>query len=287
VLLRLVVLLSIIGILGTCLVAAASGEGVTTVDGVSAPPTPSVALPPELVALEQKMAQLRLNSERFSSVARGAITVTNEANGKPEGPSKHISLNATELGEASVSPAEGELFIDSRTRPTLIAIGSTVYQHERPTKQSHSHRPWVRSRNPEESPATQLLPFYGGDPLEVDAGGSGSFARLINLLSTAVGPVSADGLSTVRGQGTTEFTATVEPLKLLRGYTVEDLAPGHKPLTETLHIFLTEAGLPIRVLTSIRSGEIKSDESMEIIAINVPLTVKPPPARETRTQRSG
>jgi hypothetical protein len=282
---RLVVLSSIIGILGTCVVAAASGEGAPTVAGVSALLTPSVTLPPELVALEQKMAQLQLNSERFSLVSRGSINVTNETNGKPERPGKYVSLNGTELGEASVSPAEGEIFEDGRHTPTKITIGSTVYEYERPTKGSHRHRPWVRSRDSGESPAMQILPFRGGGPVEVDAGGTGSFALLINLLATAVGPVTADGPAVVRGQQTAEFTATVEPLKLLKGFTNEDLGPGFKPLTETLHIFLTESGLPIRVLKRIRSRDIKSDETTEIVAINVPVVVKPPPARETREQR--
>jgi hypothetical protein len=264
--------------------ATVGAEDSATSATLSSPP-PTLALLPQLQALEQKMAQLQLNSERFSSVVSGVITVTNETNGKPDGPSKRISANGTELGEASVSPAEGEIYLGRKLRPTLIAIGSTVYHYERPTKASHGRRPWVRSRDPEESPATQLLPFYGGGPIEVDAGGTGSFARLINLLTTAVGSVSADGSAVVRGLQTTEFTATVEPLKLLRGFTNEDLAPGFKPLTETLHIFLTESGLPIRVLTSIRSRDIKSDETVEIIAINVPVRVKPPPARETREQR--
>lgn len=285
VVLSFVVLSSITGFSGVYAVAAASGEGAPTVAGVSAPLTPLVTLPPELVALEQKMAQLQLNSERFSGVSRGSINVTNESNGKPERPSKYVSANGTERGEASVSPAEGEISVDGRHTLATIVIGSTVYQYERPTKGSHGHRPWVRSRDADESPAMQILPFQGGGRFEVDAGGTGSFARLINLLTTAVGPVTADGSAVVQGQQTTEFTATVEPLKLIRGFTNEDLAPGFKPLTETLHIFLTESGLPIRVLTSIRSRDIKSDETVEITAVNVPVTVKPPPARETTEQR--
>jgi len=232
------------------------------------------------------MAQLQLNSERFSSVARGVITVTNESNGKPEGHSKHISVNETELGEASVSPAEGEIFLGRRHRPTLIAIGSTVYHYEAPTKGSHGGRPWVRSRDPEESPATQMLPFYGGSPIEVDAGGTGSFAQLINLLTAAVEPVTADGPALVQGQQTSEFTATVEPRTLIRGVTTEDVANFKRdPLTETLQIFLTESGLPIRVLSSIRSRDIESSATTEIIGVNVPVIVKPPPARETTEQR--
>ncbi|HYM55490.1 MAG TPA: hypothetical protein VES97_09015, partial [Solirubrobacteraceae bacterium] len=105
------------------------------------------------------MEQLQFNSERFSEVTRGFVlgSPNNVSGGKPE----HLvrtSLNATELGEASVSPAEGEVFVGAGHRPVLIAIGSTLYQYEPRGKRSHRHRPWVRSRNPRESPATQILP---------------------------------------------------------------------------------------------------------------------------------
>ena len=116
----------------------------------------------------------------------------------------------------------------------------------------------------------------------MNAGGTGSFAGLINLLTTAVGPVSVDGSSSVRGQQTTEFTAAVEPRVLIKGITKEDLANFKKdsPI-ERLQIFLTASGLPIRVIAVIRSQHIKATTTMEILAVNVPVTVRTPPARET------
>jgi hypothetical protein len=128
----------------------------------------------------------------------------------------------------------------------------------------------------------QILPFHGGASFEVDAGGTGGFAGLINLLTTARGRVSVDGPAAVGGQQTTEFTATVEPRLLIKGITVEDVARFRThPLNDTLQIFLTESGLPIRVVTVVRSQDLNAMTTMEIIAVNVPVTVEPPPARET------
>jgi hypothetical protein len=248
---------------------------------------PTALLPPQLQALEQKMEQLQINSERFSTISQGRLTLTDEANGRPVGRSRHVSLNSSELGEASLSPAEGEVFVGSKRRPARIAIGSTVYQYEAPGKRSRNRRPWVRSKSPHESPATQILPFIGGDRLEVEAGGKGSFARLINLLTTVVGTVSVDGRVLVRGQQTTEFTVRVEPRFLIKRLTVEDVArfKAEAPIQQ-LQIFVTETGLPIRVVTRTQTHSISETATTEILAVNVPVTVKPPPTSETRQSPS-
>ena len=263
------------------LLAAAAGAGLISTSGAGAL-APTALLPPQLQALELKMEQLHLNTERFSGVTRGRITVTNEVNGKPVGRSRYISLDGTELGEASLAPAVGETFLDGRRRPSLIAIGPTLYKYEVPRRGARRHPPWVRSTNPTASPAAYILPFLGGGPLEVHAGGTGSFAELINLLTTRVGPVTSGGGALVQGQQTTEFTAAVEPRLLIKGITKEDLANFEKEAPiESLQLFLTESGLPLRVVTTIHTKDLESVNTTEILAVNVPVTVKPPPARET------
>jgi hypothetical protein len=238
---------------------------------------PAALVPPPLQALEQKMAQLQINSERFSEVSRGVISLTDESNGKPVGRTRHISADSEELGEASVSPAEGATFIGGAHRPDLIAIGSTEYEH-----QARKGRHWVRSSSHGESPAARILPFHGGRRLEVSAGGTGSFAGLLNLLTTAVGPVTIGGAVTVRGQSTTEFTATVEPRLLVKGITVEDVANFEvdEPI-DTLYMFLTESGLPIRVVSAVRSRELDVTTTAEVLGVEMPVIVKAPPARDT------
>ncbi|MHB8242563.1 MAG: hypothetical protein ACYDHN_11280 [Solirubrobacteraceae bacterium] len=241
---------------------------------------PSALIPPQLQALEQKMEQLQINSERFSEVSHGFAL--GSPNGSTSGKPEHVirtSLNGSALGEASVSPAEGRLFIDGRRRPSLIAIGSVTYRYRGPGKHSPRRRPWVRSQSPHESPVAQLLSMHGGGPLEVDAGGTGPFAGLINLLTTAVGPVSVDGAVSVQGQPTTELTAAVEPRLLIKGITAEDIVGFNSDAPiETLHVFLTESGLPIRVVGFVQTQDLKTTTTVEILAVNIPVHVKPPPA---------
>jgi hypothetical protein len=238
---------------------------------------PNALVPPQLQTLEQKMAQIQINSERFSEVSRGVISSTNEVNGKPVGRTRYYSADSSELGEASVSPAEGETFTAKAHTPELIVIGSKEYRRQRGKR-----RRWIRSRSYGESPAAEILPFHGGGELEVDAGGTGSFAGLLNLLTSAVGPVSSGGPVTVRGQATTEFTASVEPRLLIKGVTVEDVTgfEADEPI-ETLHMYLTESGLPIRVVSAIRSQDLNVTTTEEVLGLDVPVVVKAPPARDT------
>ena len=242
---------------------------------------PTALIPPPLQALEQKMAQLQISSERFSEVSRGVVSLTGEVNGKPVGPTKRISTDSSELGEASVSPAKGVIFIASAHRPRLILLGWTAYEYD-----AGNGRHWVRSSSHGESPVVRILPFHGGGRLEVNAGGTGAFAGLLNLLTTEVGPISMGGTVTVRGQSTTEFTATVEPRLLIKGITVEDVANFEvdEPI-DTLHMFLTESGLPVRVVSAIRSRGLDITTTDEILAVDMPVVVKAPPARDTMAIR--
>ncbi len=244
---------------------------------------PTALVPPQLQTLEQKMEQLQINSERFSEVSRGFVLGSphNVSSGKPE----HLirtAVNGAALGEVSVSPAEGQLFVGGKRTPSLIAIGSTTYRYRGSGKGARRRRPWVSAQSPHEAPVAQLLSMHGGGPLEVNAGGTGPFAGLINLLSTAVGPVSLDGPVAVQGQPTTEFTASVEPRLLIKGITAQDIAgfDSDAPI-ETLHIFLTESGLPIRVVGFLHTQDLKTTTTVEILAVNTPVHVKPPPAHET------
>jgi hypothetical protein len=229
---------------------------------VSQAAAPAV-LPPTLVALEQKMGELRVNSERFSQTTRGTDTLT------------------TQLGEVSVSPAEGELFSGEKSKPMLIWIGSTLYLYQGGGSRSHPHRPWLRVEGGDLG-AGLSYPFHGGGPLETGLGGTGSYAGLVNLLGTAVGPVTTAGPISVRGQQTSEFTLTVEPLKLLKGLSARELkALARHSFAERLDLFMTEAGLPIKIVLTTASGKQTLSETTEVLAVNVPVTIKPPPADKT------
>ncbi len=252
----------------------ASAAGVACAEAATSAPSPATA-PATLQALEGKMRQLQVNSERFSRVARGYITVANETNGKVVGRVKHIPVNVQLTGESSLTPQRSETFLGARHTPMQIVIGSTVYSRE-----GGRRRPWVR-RHAELAQGLASYPLHG-DPEEVNLGGTGSYAGLLNLLATAVGQISTSAPAAIESQQTEGFSATVEPLRLVKHLTQEDESNLRRhPIIEHLEIFLTEAGLPIKVVQTLDSADIHETTATQILAVNVPIEVKAPPARET------
>jgi hypothetical protein len=245
---------------------------------------PNATLPPQLQALEQKMQQLHVNSERYTQTSRGTVTVVNETNGKPVGREKSVSLDENVSGEVSISPPQAEVIDVNTGKPIQIQVGSTEYTYSREIARKHPRRAWIRRKGTDGS----ALPSYSS-PLEVFAspgdasvGGEGSYAQLFNLLTTAVGSVAVLGPVSVDGQATTEFTAEVEPLRLIRGLTVEDVRNLEKhPVFTKLTIFLSEAGFPLRVTMSQSAQHAHFAETTDITAVEVPLAISPPPPGET------
>ncbi len=243
----------------------------------SGAPTPAGApVPAALQALEAKMSQLQVNSERFSAVSRGEVTIANRSNGRVVGRIKHVSVGGQLVGEASLAPQESEIFRGARHTPLTIVIGPTIYERD-----GHGRRPWRRRREPQLARSLAAYPFHG-QPEEVDAGGTGPFAGLLNLLTTATGPVVEGAPAVIDGQPTSEFSATVEPLRLVKGLTDEDVSRLRRhPVVERLEVFLTEAGLPIRIVESIHTEGFDDLATAQILAVNPPIDVTAPPARET------
>lgn len=244
-----------------------------TADALS--PAPAT-VPATLPALEAKMRQLQVNSERFSQVLRGYVTVANEVNGRVVGRVKHIPTNGELTEETSLNPQMSETFVGTQHTPTRIVIGSTVYSRE-----GGRRRPWVRRHEPALAQGFASYPLHG-DPEEANLGGTGSYAGLLNLLATAAGQIDTGTPVVIEGQRTEAFIATVEPLRLVRGLTQEDESNlRRRPVIERLEIFLTEAGLPIRVVQTIDSADVHTTSTTQIIAVNEPINVNAPPARET------
>jgi hypothetical protein len=247
-----------------------------------APATPTVAsIPAAVQPLVAKIAQQTVNSERYSTTdhTAGTLTVTHHG--------KRVKLVKNEtkvtVGEASLAPLLGKVFAKGSSGAlSQIGIGTTSYAYApnayEPTqdgKKKRDSRPWLRL---EDVSAATLFPYHGQNnaSIEVDAGGSGSYAELINLLATADGAVRIVGPATVDGQQTTELAATVEPLALLVGpsnATVKD--------TTALELFVTESGLPLRVVRSERFGGISITQTTDILATNVTVSVKAPPKNKT------
>jgi hypothetical protein len=236
-----------------------------------------------LVMLEQKMRELQVNSERFSVITQGSVTVTNEANGKLVGPSRHVSLDRSTQGEASLQPEEGEILSGNPSRPRGISIGSSTYIYEPDIAKYDGHRPWIRLDVSHGVTAGEAPIFpYHGESGEVKAAGTGSYAGLINLLGTVVGPVTVSGPVTVQGQTATEFTAMVEPLVLNGEIPPKELVLLRKHVPPTkLEVFITESGLPVRVVGSLATSDLVSEQTTEILAVNIPVDIKRPPVRKT------
>jgi hypothetical protein len=235
---------------------------------------PTASAPPELTALEQKMKQLQVNSERFSQTlfASGTRHV-----GKHRGRIRRVSVTQTEGGEVSLVPLEGKVFKNGdQAKPTTIAIGSTLYSYSTTIAAKDRGRPWIQLTG---LSAAILFPFHGDSSEEVNAGGTGSYAGLINLLNTATGKVDLVGPSQVDGQQTTEFAAVVDPLALIKGVSKKEREK--HPLSERLTVFLTEGGLPLRVGRYMHVGPVAVAETTDILALNIPVNVTPPPPSQT------
>jgi hypothetical protein len=274
-----------VAVLGLTALAAYSAAGQASAgDAPSSAAQGQLAspLPAALVALEQKMEELQVRSERFSQITRGSVKLTDETNGKPVGRTRHVSLDVSVTGEVSLSPSEGELWISRGAgRSRELFIGSTTYVYSPKFARRDGGRPWRRLKND----GTTIFPYHGS-PEEADAWGTGPYAGLINLLATASGEVAQVGPATVDGQQTIEFSAAVDPFKLVKGLTQEDVTNLEgDPLVDRLTLYLTESGLPVRVLESIHNGAganmVSSSATTDILATEVPVRVTAPPAAKT------
>lgn len=265
----------------------------------NAPPVAAAVAPAELQGLEAKMAQLQITSERFSIRTRGsfvssAVTVTAKgtcpAKGKchPVQPRRvtrgkpHL-LDETHTVEADIAAGTGETFgTDGRSR--LIVAGSTLYLYAPERSGRGRMRPWLRQRVPGQatSPLDYILPFHAVAAHETNLGGSGPFGSLINLLRTAVGTFAVAGPVTVDGQQTSEFTSTVVPAVLF-GFPEPGLPTLAEALPpEKLQVFLSESGLPLRVVVTRRTEGYSLTETTDLLAVNLPVSIKAPPANRTR-----
>lgn len=256
-----------------CLLAAAIGVSAASASPPAAAPS-VVSIPAVVQPLVAKIAQQTVNSERYSTTEHVVGTVTVKRGGKKRKLVKHETK--TSVGEASLAPLLGKVFRKGSSGALRqIGIGTTTYSFAPSLAGKKAGRPWLRLDGVS---AGTLFPYHGqGQPeIEVDAGGSGTYAELIDLLATANGAVRIVGPATVDGQQTTELTASVRPLALIKG-----ASNGGPELSVALKLFVTEAGLPLRVTRSEQLGGISITQTTDILAINVAVAVKAPPKRRT------
>jgi hypothetical protein len=140
----------------------------------------AVAVPPDLAALEQQMAALQANSERFSfqeelSFGNGLL-----GQGIP------LVLLVAGDGEASDSPPQAAISVGllglGAEQRTLV-IGKTVYRHRQGVARIDGGRPWVRAR----LTATEA---NGADPSGIlenyEGCRQGTFSKLVEELNGAL-----------------------------------------------------------------------------------------------------
>lgn len=252
---------------------------------VGTPPPPAAVVPPELQALEQKMLALQVNSERFSATLSIAMKPVVKG---PIGGFKHIFGHASYVsetvlsasGEVSLAPQEASMqvsFLGLKSNVRLI--GATLYVEEPFLKRLDGGRPWVEQRN------QTLHKALGEGPSAPGGLGSGSsgYGGLVQTINTARG-IRALGAATIDAQATTEFNVSVDLTRLttFSAHQRHTLANVLKPIA-TLELFIAEDGLPVRTRTVLHARHDKGEliTQSDILAINIPVTVQPPPAAQT------
>jgi len=255
----------------------------------------AVATPPDLAALEQQMAALQANSERFSFQTELGFGNGLLGEGIP------LSLVVAGDGEASDTPPQAAFsagLFGMRTESVRV-IGETTYRYRRDAARIDGGRPWVRSSR-SASEASGLDP---GGLLENDQNGKqGTFSKLIEDLNGALA-IEESGPVTVDDQRVIEFDATLDPTPFLAKLESRSKQPKH-PLSSLLQIpsvgghhskpapppappalklelFLAPNGLPVRARITFTADGTTIAVRVDTLAINVPVHVTAPPARQT------
>ena len=244
-----------------------------------------MSVPSSLQAIAKRIEQADVNSELYTRTTTGTLIglVTEKSEPREKGRSHRTrtALHAIERGEVSVFASEGKLV--EGTRAIAILAGPSLYLHLPGSSKRQQGRPWVRFKATKVGGVAALFPFHGDFPMELSSGAGGSYAGLVNLLTTAEGEPTLLPPATVGGRMTTGFSVRVDSLKLIKGLTPQELSSARKAVAmQTLEVFVDEHGVPLRVvqIEQLAGGSLLS-VATEVQAINVPVSVKPPARRRT------
>jgi hypothetical protein len=162
-------------------------------------------------------------------------------------------------------------------------IGSTLYTEEPFVKRLDGGRPWVEKRGAtlHGAIAEELPGGFGGDPTQ-------GFGALVRFLQSAHG-IRELAPATVEGRATKAFSFGFDVLAARK------LNARQRRLVRrvfqrqgTVELFITEDGLPLRTRVVLRlrhhPGELIGQS--DITAIEIPVSVQPPPASETISEAS-
>jgi hypothetical protein len=272
-------LLGLLAFLGMSAAGAQASAG-----PVPEPPVPTQAsLPADLVALEQRTAALRFETER--------LTVQMELQSKegllgPGSPALVFLLAGQ--GQIRASPEEGSFTISFFGQTSEVReVGGNIYTFEPSAAKIDGGRSWVRSKATSPPSALVAGPAGLGEQL---GGSAGTFAGVLALIGAA-SSVQETGPAIVDDQPTTEFTAAIDPSRLAgfeklletgQGGGVGRELRGHKgaPPSVRLEVFLAANGLPVRIRFAIHAADAFVTLTSDTLALEVPVEVRVPPARE-------
>ena len=254
----------------------------------------AVPPPPDLVALEQQMTQLHVNSERISFQEELSF-------GELSGSGIPLALIIAGKGEFSDSPPQGAfvaglLGVDSaQTR----VIGESTYTYSQRAAEVDGGRPWVRSQKVgNSSPSIDPGNITGSD----QPGPQGTFSKLIEELGGALA-IQESGPVTVEDQRVVEFDATLNPMPFLEKLKLRTKKSKHplNSLLETpetkktpakptppppppsfgLEVFIAPNGLPVRERYTFTAEGVTISVRVDTLATNIPVNVTAPPAAQT------
>jgi hypothetical protein len=285
--------------LAICAGAPAAAQAATPVPTPERTPA-STPLPPDLVALEQKMAALQITSLRFAV----ATKVTERHPSRLSKLLKLFGLGSTIVGEETLTPPAANVTLGLfGVSFTLRIIGAASWVYFRQLAGLDGRRPWVRlgpgglfelftvedekgPRTPRVAPLAPTLgqPDYAQPP----------FAKLAATLAGAAA-VSELGPTVVDSVPVTSFLATLRPGQLESGRAVRTsplivirgrsrrhvrLPPPPKP-TISLEVSFAATGMPVRLVLTEKLPGFTTTGTVDFPAVNFPLAIEPPAAAET------
>jgi hypothetical protein len=256
----------------------------TALVATAAPAARAVTLPPELLTLEHKLAQLKVSSLRFSL----EVVITEAESAKPAKPLVFVAAD----GEAGQSPLRSQ--VDATTvghHQSVRTIGDVRYEYRPQVARRDGGRPWVSSKLSPSARAKGSVQQIFSTLVKVPLDAALSEHRsLAEVLAQAQG-VEEVGPTTVDGQQVTQFNATLDPEigqmsspapALVEAFTHKP-PPAESPVqpAPVLELFIASSGVPVRTRVTVASGGSSMVADADIPAIDIPVHVAAPPARST------
>jgi hypothetical protein len=254
-------------------------------------PLPPVVVPPDLVALSQKMQTLQIHSERFALRLSLAVSHAHLPRRVEAGLQKFEFHISGEVGDAPPA-ATLTLSLPGHAAGARLANG-IAYGYDPALARLDHGRPWLELGRG----GLDRILGPGGEKFASGIGVS-SLKRLLTALAGARS-ITELGPSTVDNQAVTGFAATVassaleEPAPPVNGKPQGPFTPlgvgssaAEPPGTASLELFIAPSGLPVQTRIRQREEGVTATASYDIYAVNFPLSVQPPPKAQTISERA-